>query len=219
MEKIKYILFDAANTLIHKPVLWEKIEGVLKEHEYTVERKQLKYAHKIVSEIINFPDRTTEAFYAQFNSKLLFSLGILPTQKLLTDLFKACTYLPWSAFEDSLSLKDLKTELGVISNFNISLEKILKDLLPVNFSHIIASENYDVRKPSMEFYQLGIQKTGCQPSEILYIGDSLELDIYPAKALGIHTCLIDREGHFPFYENRISSFDDIEDYMKHIQHD
>lgn len=219
MKEVKYILFDAANTLIHKPALWQRINAVLVDHGYNIPEEQVKRTHKIVSEIINFPDKTSEEFYLKFNSKLLFALGIIPSEKILKDLFNACTYLPWQAFADSNSLRDIKIGLGVISNFNKSLEGILKDLIPVNFSHIIISENYSVRKPAPEFYKLALNSIGCTPSEILYIGDSLELDIYPAKGLGINTCLIDREGFFPLYQNRISSCEQINEFIKKLKND
>ena len=92
---IKVILVDAANTIIHKPILWTKINEVFLSHNICIPIKELKEKHKLISEIINFPDRTNEEFYKNFNSEFVLSLGILPSENLVNDLFKACTYLFW----------------------------------------------------------------------------------------------------------------------------
>ena len=217
MGKINYILFDAANTLIHKPDLWIRMEEVLLKYNYKIEMQQLKRIHKIVSEVVVFPDRTSEDFYREFNSKFLFALGIIPVESILQDLFRSCTYLNWEAFEDSALLSQVDRKMGVISNFNTTLDGILKKLVPVSFSDIIISETQKVRKPSLDFYKIGLDAIQVAPAEILYIGDSLELDIFPAMQLGINTCLIDRDSNYPYYKHRISSFSEINGYIKIVE--
>src|SRR3954471_5882027 len=98
LDQYKYILFDAANTLIHKPAVWEKMPAVLERHGITIAIDKLKYNHKLLSEIIDFPDRTSCEFYTEFNRQLLLSLGIIPTPALLDELFSACKGLPWEKF-------------------------------------------------------------------------------------------------------------------------
>jgi len=38
MSKIKFIYFDAANTLIHKPDLWLKFDEVLKKYNFKYQK-------------------------------------------------------------------------------------------------------------------------------------------------------------------------------------
>ena len=62
----KYIYFDVANTLLHKPELFTKINHVLVQHGYEVEINYLKKVHKLLSETITFPDKTSKDFYHEF---------------------------------------------------------------------------------------------------------------------------------------------------------
>jgi len=215
MNKItRIILFDAANTLIYKPTLYYKIQSVLAKYSYEIEEEKLQYHHKLLSEIINFPDRTSKEFYKDFNTELLLSLGIIPSEEILNEIFTACSYLEWKAFDDLSILNELPTEKAVLSNFNSNLDNILERLVGKNiFSEIIISENENYRKPSLEFYELALKKLNVKPEEVLYIGDSLKLDVIPAKKLGIKTLLIDRQNIFSSFTDRISNMKDIINYL------
>ncbi|WP_263601709.1 HAD family hydrolase [Chryseobacterium sp. PET-29] len=215
MNKItRIILFDAANTLIYKPTLYYKIQSVLAKYSYEIEEAKLQYHHKLLSEIINFPDRTSKEFYKDFNTELLLSLGIIPSEEILNEIFTACSYLEWKAFDDLFILHELPVKKAVLSNFNSNLGNILERLVGKNiFSEIIISENENFRKPSLEFYELALKKLNVNPEEVLYIGDSLKLDIIPAKKLGFKTLLIDRQHIFSNFTDRISNMKDIINYL------
>jgi hypothetical protein len=70
--------------------------------------RKIKFHHKIISEVIKFPDRTSEKFYNNFNSEFLLSLGVLPNDKLLSAFYEACTYLAWAKFEDTNILEKIE---------------------------------------------------------------------------------------------------------------
>ena len=210
MEKIKSIIFDAANTIIHKPLLFSKIEKALNDNNITVEIEKLKYHHKIVSEIFNFPDRTSKIFYDDFNTELMTSLGVVPSERLLNDIYSNCSYLPWNAFDDTFVLNSITKPIGVLSNFNSSLTTILADLLPdIHFENIFISEIENNAKPSVEFYRAALDKLGLYPYEVLYIGDSIKLDMIPAEKVGINAYLIDRNKLYPNYKKRIASLHEL----------
>jgi FMN phosphatase YigB (HAD superfamily) len=42
-----------------------------------------------------------------------------------------------------------------------------------------------------------MDESGLQPSEILFVGDSMKLDIHPALQLGVKAVLVDRMNYFP----------------------
>jgi putative hydrolase of the HAD superfamily len=213
MKKINYILFDAANTLIHKPLLWERFQNELKNFNHDIPLELLKKNHKLLSECLRFPDRTSRDFYQQFNSELLYSLGIIPEEELLDKIFQACTYLPWSKFEDTEILPSLQQSLGIVSNFNNSLKKTVEDMLGPVFKNIVVSENFGVAKPESKFYELALKEIDIDPSNILYIGDSIKLDIEPALKLGINAVLIDRDNTYPYFTNRISSLKQLPQFL------
>lgn len=210
LKNIQYILFDAANTLIHKPSLWPSMQSVLQKHGYNVPDNTLKQNHKLLSEVVNFPDRTSKDFYSFFNAELLLSLGILPSGSILDDMFAACSYLPWERFEDTDWIKASKLPIGVLSNFNNNLPGILNKLFDNDFANIIVSESVEMRKPDKSFYQHAIDSIGLPAANILYIGDSLKLDIIPAEHLGFNSFLIDRNKLYLQYNNRLSSLMDLD---------
>ncbi len=211
---MKYLLFDAANTLIYKPNLWERILKVLQDNGYKINETELKLKHKLLSEIINFPDTTSRGFYEEFNSELLMALGIIPDENLLKELFEACSYLPWKAFDDCEEIKKLDIKKAVVSNFNSSLQEKLEGLIGENiFDEYIVSEKENLRKPSLEFYARALEKLNAEAGEIIYIGDSLKLDVIPAKKLGIKVLLIDRDNIYPSAKDRITNFSEIKNYL------
>jgi len=207
---IEYVLFDAANTLIHKPDLWAKMHEVLTRNGYDIDSEELKLKHKLLSEYIKFPDVTSESFYNEFNTELLNSLGIIENDELLSEVFQNCKYLPWVAFEDTSYINSLNCEIGVLSNFNTGLTKILKEQLPLlNFKHIFISEEEKVSKPDIKFFEIAIKKIGLDPSKILYIGDSLKLDVMPALKMGLNVNLIDRDNTYKSSKFQLKSFKSI----------
>jgi HAD superfamily hydrolase (TIGR01509 family) len=213
MGNTKYILFDAANTLIHKPELWTKLQAVLKEAGYDVPSGLLKKNHKLLSECTRFPDRTSADFYRGFNAELLYSLGILPSEKLLDAVFSSCTYLEWERFEDTAALDSLDIPLGVLSNFNRSLKGLLEKKFGPLFRDVIISEEAGYGKPDLRFYEAALAAAGCRAEEILYIGDSPKLDVEPALKAGMRTLLIDRDNVYPLVKNRITSIAELVVYL------
>lgn len=217
MNKGKYrvLLFDAANTLIHKPDLWIRISGVLQKYNIEVDQVELRKKHKLLSEIVHFPDRTSAEFYRIFNYEFLLSLGIVAGNQMLDELFEACTYLPWRAFDDTRSLENIPVKKAILSNFNTKLAEHINEIFPRNFfDAIIGSEKEGIAKPDIAFYQRALAILDEEPGSILYIGDSLKLDILPARSLGIDAWLIDRDNNFNAFDKRITSLDELGKIME-----
>lgn len=206
---MKYLLLDVAGTILYKPNLFEKINEALNSCGYFVSEEKLKYNHKLLSEAIKFPDRTDADFYKNFNSELLYSLGIVPTEELLEAIFKSCSYLPWEKFEDSAVLQEIEIPIGIISNFNSSLKEKLNQHFGPIFSDIFVSEEIGISKPSIEFYKKVLDKINVNPNDILYIGDSIKLDLKPALTLGIKSYIIDRDNFYSDSDYRIQSLFEI----------
>lgn len=209
MGDIKYILFDAANTVIHKPELWTAIQEVLTKYGYSVSDNKIRLHHKLLSELTTFPDRTSREFYRRFNYELLISLGIIPSVEMQDELFTRCSYLPWRRFDDTQWLNSCRLPIGVLSNFNSGLPGILTELFGDLFAHIIPSESVDARKPDIAFYKHASDVIGLPVSNILYVGDSVKLDLEPALRLGLKAFLIDRDGFYLAQQNRISSLNEL----------
>ena len=205
--KAKVIFFDAANTLLYKPDLYPAIVNVMLQHGVTVPYTKLLASHRLLSEVIPFPDRTSSGFYRDFNSHLVRSFGVPPTEKLLDEIFSACSYLPWCPFPDTDHLTSIPLPMGVLSNWDKSLPEKLALIANTRFEWIIGSEDYQVRKPDLDFFKKIFHITGLKAEEIIYVGDSMRLDIEPALHLGMNVLLLDRDDYYsvrPFRESRAS---------------
>ena len=210
---IQYIFFDVAGTLLGKPTLYSIIQNTLRDFGHEVGLDEIKNKHKLLSEVIHFPDRTDKIFYKKFNSDLLYLLGIVPEEILVNSIFKKCTYLPWQAFDDTQILKELPLPMGVISNFNTSLKDKLTQFFGPVFQDVLVSEELGVAKPNIEFYQKALEKIPFDAHEVLYVGDSIKLDLEPASKLGFKVLIIDRDNFYPNSKNKISSLTEITQFI------
>lgn len=207
------ILFDAANTLIYKPSVYTAILETIEKYGYCVSLDRLKYNHKMLSEVITFPDKTNKEFYSEFNNELLISMGVRPVGGLLDDLFVACSYLPWKPFPDTSSLSELNQPMAIISNFHSNLKEIIESLIPVEFSHIVVSEELGIRKPDVNFYKAALRRMNISADNVVYVGDSLKLDVLPSIECGMRSILIDRDSYYPCYPERIQSLAQLKHYL------
>lgn len=207
------LLFDAANTLIHKPAMYTRFIEILKQYSFDVDLSHFRKVHKLISECNHFPDKTSKDFYNGFNKEILYGLGIIPTGKMLDEIFNACSYLPWEKFDDTRYITDLPVKKAVLSNFHNGLDKVLKGLFGTIFIDAIISETEKIRKPDPDFFQKAIERLGVAPSEIIYIGDSVKLDMEPASRTGMNAWLIDRDNNYPYYSQRLQSMTGIKDIL------
>jgi len=104
----------------------------------------------------------------------------------------------WIAdLEASPTLQRLKNDglkLGVISNFDYRLYRILDGLdLTGYFDSITISSEAGYAKPRRELYDAALARAGVVGHDAMHIGDSEHLDFAPAAALGMAAVLINRE--------------------------
>lgn len=215
---IKHVLFDVADTLLHKPALLETIEGTLANVGLSLEMSAISRAHRATRELLTVPDRTGRDFYLTFNTRFLEVLGVLPTKELAEQIYLDCRSLPWAPFSDTASIKELGLPVGVVSNWNSTLRDQLQKYFPEQlFSPIVVSEEYGTAKPDQRIYREALHQTGLHPNEILFIGDSIRLDIVPAIQTGLTALLVDRYGLYPAYNGlRIASFTELPGLLQRI---
>ena len=105
----------------------------------------------------------------------------------------------WEVFPEVLSvleyLKNKDIKLGVISNFDERLPKILKELdMDDYFQFILPSRNTKWYKPLPQIFHHAVAMvTSCSPLEVVHIGDNLELDYKAARNAGMDAYLLLRE--------------------------
>jgi putative hydrolase of the HAD superfamily len=195
---IEFIFFDFANTLVYKPGLYDVIQRIIETRlNQKLEYSTIKKAHLKLTELMKLPDKPERDFYDQFNKQLLNNLSIKDfDNSILEEIYLKLKSRDWEAFPDIKFLEDIKLPKGILSNWDGSLKFQVKNLTGMFFDPILGSADSGVSKPDLEFYKFAIESVNYPSSNILMIGDSLSLDILPAKALGMESILIDRHGDY-----------------------
>ena len=104
----------------------------------------------------------------------------------------------WSTFRDvEACLKGLKRrgfKLGVISNWDASLEGLIRGLglLPY-FDDVVSSAVVACRKPHKEIFEIALERMGICAGESIQVGDLPEADGDGAAAAGMRAVIIDRD--------------------------
>lgn len=199
MNNHTFIYLDVANTLLYKPQLFKVIQQTLLKFEIEIDLAFIQQRHKIISEATHFPAKTSKEFYDIFNRELLIALGLIPTKEIIDTIFHDCSYLEWQKFEDTKALYELDCPLGIISNWDETLESKLNVFFNINFAKVITSKKVGYNKPDLQIFKLACQDLDYNLEDILYVGDSIKLDFLPALNIGFNTILIDREDHYPYF--------------------
>ena len=89
--------------------------------------------------------------------------------------------------------------LVLVSNFYGNVESVLHDFeLDGLFGSIVESAVVGVRKPNPAIFQMGVDRLGMQPEEVVVIGDSYDKDIVPATQIGCQTIWLKSIGWAPY---------------------
>ncbi len=95
------------------------------------------------------------------------------------------------AWETLETLKERGYRLGVIANQTAGTAQRLDAWgLLKYFDVVAASAELGVAKPDKLIFEKAFEMAGCQPHDSVMVGDRLDNDILPAKALGMRTVWI-----------------------------
>jgi FMN phosphatase YigB (HAD superfamily) len=85
-----------------------------------------------------------------------------------------------------------RTRIGILSNFTGNLERILveEDLRPL-VDGVFDSAVVGLRKPDPAFFLHALGRLGAVPERALMVGDSVDMDLRPAHALGMGTAWVE----------------------------
>jgi putative hydrolase of the HAD superfamily len=101
-----------------------------------------------------------------------------------------------AAYEDALPcLESLRsTKLGIISNGvrDQQIGKLQRADLLKYFSVLLFSEDVGLGKPAPGIFLEACRQAGEDPDACVHIGDSIEADIVPSRALGMQAIWLDR---------------------------
>ncbi len=202
MTQLKAVLLDAGNTLIHvdHEFILERLaaEGVsADEEDYAVARR---YAHAAVARILGSDDPGTDetrirAWFIALVARLGLPLHRVPA--VGDDIRKRHEEgLLWVRAEPGTrelleGLRAAGLRLAVVSNADGRVDRYLETAgLADCFEFVLDSGVVGIEKPDPRIFQLACERLGMSPDEVVYVGDSYEVDVVGARAAGIEAILL-----------------------------
>ena len=114
---------------------------------------------------------------------------------------------PWHVEEErlypdaaqSLEMLHKQYKIGIIANQDYGTRERLERYGVLSYIDlIIASAEEGVSKPDRRIFEIALKRSGCNPEDAMMIGDRIDNDIVPAKALGMRTAWI-KQGFGAFW--------------------
>ena len=226
----KAVFFDAGETLVHpEPSFTELFRTVLQEEGLEATPEQIRAQLHVIAERFTRAAEAGEvwstaersrSWWGEVYQAFLEALGLPYTPSLAERLYRTFTdHANYSAFPDAVpALESLHAEgltLAVISNFEEWLEGLLETLgLARYFDIRVISGVEGIEKPDPRIFHLALDRTGIAAEDAVYVGDSPEFDVAPARAVGMLGVLIDRRGRFPEHDGpRLGSLEELPDLL------
>lgn len=237
MNRIQWVFFDLGETLVDiKPELYREVArriasacGIALETLVDVNRwvLRLKAAEKAcLGHVV--PDdlqkiKTDEAehkFWVEHYREVLEYLGVPRAfwDDLAVDLAQmrespTSFYCFPEVLETLESLQEEGVHLGIISNAFPSARKILDDLeLTAWFESIVLSYEEKSPKPDARIYHRAVDLAEIPAEEALFVDDRPAF-VDGAKAIHMHSLLLDRHGQYAWEGEKITTLDGIESLL------
>ncbi len=214
MSGIEVVFFDAGETLIRPyPSFPELFSEVCSRRGVSVDADSVREVQeRLAPHLVDLAEDTgvtqpsldpedSRVFWTFLYRRLLEELRV-DEPELVQDLyatFSAST--SYKVFDDVLpALSELERagyRLGLISNFEGWLQKVLVEQeLGESFEVSVISGLEGVEKPDVRIYEIAIERAGVDPQRAIHIGDSMAMDVRPAKEVGMNVVLLDRAGRY-----------------------
>jgi putative hydrolase of the HAD superfamily len=212
--RYRAVFFDAGETLVHPPpTVPDLFSKVLAREGYDVDTEVIRERIHIVSDRFAHAAETNElwtttpersrAFWHDVYGIFFRELGISDANGLIDTVYAEFTDLAnYALFEDVVPmlrrLRNAGLRLGVISNFEEWLERLLDQLRVREYFDVrVISGVEGMEKPDPRIFELAMSRAGVDAGSSVHVGDSPTFDVEPAGALGMFPVLIDRRERFP----------------------
>lgn len=212
--RFRAVFFDAGETLVHPhPSFPELMAEVLRREGHDVDPDFLIRRVHVVSDRFAKAARDDELWTTSAERSRRFWLSVyevflgecgLPTDDGLAEaLYAEFTDLAnYRLFDDVPEVLErlhvAGLTLGVVSNFEEWLERLLEELDVARFFDVRAISGVEgIEKPDPRIFELALERAGVRAEESAYVGDNPVFDVDPPRALGMFPVLIDRRGRHP----------------------
>lgn len=176
---IRWIFFDVGYTLVNEDAVWQRR---FEEQSQTAQALKLGLTPEVIRREVERSSRERKPQYRSFIQKYSLAPSAPYRHELET---------PYPEAKEVLRALSDRFQLGIIANQTAGLDERLSHwgLLPY-LSLVVSSWEQQVMKPDPRLFEIALQKADCPGCEAVMVGDRLDNDIQPAKALGMHTVRI-----------------------------
>lgn len=179
---IRFLFFDMGSTLADETRAWEA--------RFRAQLEMGEARKKGITEdgLLNAVRQASRDYRKQYRGAL-DDLGIREMAPYSHDLE---TLYPEA--KETLEALGARYPLGLIANQGPGLSQRLCAFgIQSCFSVVVSSFDVGIKKPDPAIFRLALDRAGVRADEAVMIGDRLDNDIFPAKALGMKTVWI-RQG-------------------------
>lgn len=208
---LRAVFLDALGTLIGLEPPWISLRGRVPED---VSDERLVAALR--AEMAYYREHAHEGRDDASLTDLRERCAAIVSEKLgleisVEELVKAIRFFAYPDVVPALSgLRDRGLTLVAVSNWDCSLPRVLERCdLDGLLDGTVTSAGAGSRKPDPAIFRTALELVGCEPSEVVHVGDTAEEDVLGARAAGIRPLLIDREGA----GGDISSLEEIGEHL------
>ena len=213
LNEVKGIMFDCYKTLVdiktdeksintYEPVSrWLMYHGVnigpqelMNEYRWLC-REEIERRGAIHSEL-----KVEDIFAKICRRHASWDINELTVGMEAARLFRSASLKRLQAYPQSIRMLEMLKgyPMGIISNGQRVFSELEVRHLGLNnyFKFILFSSDFGRKKPCPEIFLEGASQLNLRPCEILFIGDSLENDIYPSRRLGMKAMHIEEAWRF-----------------------
>src|SRR3954452_9989762 len=194
------LTFDCYGTLIE----WESgilpvLRSLLAAHLKTADDATLLQLYG------DFEQRAEAAPYQTYRDVLASvvrqlgkEFGFTPNQAEEASLSEALPqWPPWPDTVAALRRLKRRYRLAILSNIDDDLFAATRPKLGVEFNEVITAQQAQAYKPSLQLFQLALQRIQARPQGVLHVGQSIYHDVLPAQKLGLATVWVNRPSARP----------------------
>ncbi|AIU70058.1 2-haloalkanoic acid dehalogenase [Thermococcus eurythermalis] len=201
---MKAVLFDIDGTLLTEMPLIQLFlpwvyDELSKRLGITKEEARNRFLHEIMVRRDTYDWHDWNFFFRLFNLDLNYEELLRKYPHKLHVYPDVIPTLEWLEEEGYL--------LGVVTS-GPEYQRLKLDLTGLSkyFEAIVTREDVKAIKPEPKIFLYALKELGVEPSDALYVGDSLTQDVYGAKHVGMKAVWINRDGldgyHMADYEIR-----------------
>jgi putative hydrolase of the HAD superfamily len=235
---IKAISFDFYNTLVRFwPPLDEIQQAACRELGLNVSKVAIDRGYSFADAYFNQENgreplalRTEEeriAFFTRYEQIILENAGVPVSAHLARQIWDIAMFVPkdFIPYEDVIpALEALRSQgyrLGILSNLRRDMSALCQRLgLAPYLDFYINSAEAGAEKPHRPIFQAALEKMATTPGEAVHVGDQYQSDVLGARAVGMHSVLIDRRGWNAKFNDcpRITNLFELQELLANAPH-